>query len=66
MTLLLCWGGGLSFSYSALLSSPVVFFLCGTRRGTALSEDEPRSHDVLNGLAGYLSALLFVRTNTRE
>lgn len=32
----------------------------------ALSKDEPRSHDVLNGLAGYLSALLFVRANTRE
>ncbi|CAM9962804.1 unnamed protein product [Pylaiella littoralis] len=32
----------------------------------ALSEDEPRSHDILNGLAGYLSALLFVRANTRE
>lgn len=32
----------------------------------ALSEDEPRSHELLNGLAGYLSALLFVRSNTRE
>ncbi|CAN0094198.1 unnamed protein product, partial [Ectocarpus fasciculatus] len=32
----------------------------------ALSEDEVRSHDVLNGLAGYLSALLFIRSNTRE
>ncbi|CAM9171718.1 unnamed protein product [Ectocarpus sp. 12 AP-2014] len=32
----------------------------------ALSEGELRSHDVLNGLAGYLSALLFIRANTRE